>query len=294
MDTTQNTLAETRSAAGAPPRVARMRWHGPLMALAATMAVTGVISVAGLLLDDRELVGAPIWAKPFKFSVSILIYAVTWAWLIGQLRRFRRTAWWAGTVISVSLFIEMAIVFTQTVRGERSHFNQQTPTDELLWSIMGATIAVLWLATLVAAVLLWFSPDMSDAVPKKLIRRYQREVGAAMGAYILVMLVWKRLLDMVDATWLRVVIALFPALLVCLVLRAFVRYVRDSDEMQRRIELESGAIAGLLVSAVYLAAGFLQSAELIAIPSKVAMIWVFPMLCMFYGACKIFVSRHYV
>ena len=60
MDTAQNTIAETRSAAGGPPRVARMRWHGPLMALAATMAVTGVISVVGLLLDDRELVGAPI------------------------------------------------------------------------------------------------------------------------------------------------------------------------------------------------------------------------------------------
>jgi hypothetical protein len=78
------------------------------------------------------------------------------------------------------------------------------------------------------------------------------------------------------------------------VLRAFVRYVRDSDEMQRRIELESGAIAGLLVSATYLAAGFLQSADLIAIPAKVAMLWVFPALCMFYGVTKVIVSRHYV
>jgi hypothetical protein len=147
---------------------------------------------------------------------------------------------------------------------------------------------------LVAAVLLWFSPDMSDAVPKKLIRRYQREISIALGAYVLVMLVWKQLLDAVEATWLRVVIALFPALLGCLVLRAFVRYVRDSDELQRRIELESGAIAGLLVSAVYLAAGFLQSAELIDIPSKVAMIWMFPLLGLLYGISKIFVSRHYV
>jgi hypothetical protein len=48
------------------------------------------------------------------------------------------------------------------------------------------------------------------------------------------------------------VLALFPALLVCWVMRAFVRYVRDSDEMQRRIELESGAIAALLVRAGYL------------------------------------------
>src|SRR6186713_2792611 len=80
-----------------------------------------------------------------------------------------------------------------------------------------------------AAVLFWFSPDTSDAVPKPLMRRYLREVTIAMSAYIATMLVWKRVLDMVDATWIRVLIALFPALLVCLVLRAFVRYVRGSD-----------------------------------------------------------------
>jgi len=145
-----------------------------------------------------------------------------------------------------------------------------------------------------AAVLLWFSPDTSDAVPKKLMRRYLREIAGAMAAYVACMLVWKRVLGMADATWLRVLIALFPALLVCFVLRAFVRYVRDCDEMQRRIELESGAIGGLLVSAVYLAAGFLQTAELIAIPAKVAMLWVFPLLCMLYGISKVFVSRHYM
>ena len=42
-------------------------------------------------------------------------------------------------------------------------------------------------------------------------------------------------------------------------MRAFVRYVRGSDEMQRRIELESGASAGLVVSGAYLAAGFLHN-----------------------------------
>ena len=131
---------------------------------------------------------------------------------------------------------------------------------------------------------------MSDTVPKRLAARYQREMWPAMAAYVLTMLVWKRLLDMVDATPARVLVALFPALRV---MRAFVRYVRDSDEMQRRIELESGSIAGLLVSAIYLAAGFLQTAELIAIPAKVAMIWVFPLLCMAYGIAKVVIARRY-
>jgi hypothetical protein len=147
---------------------------------------------------------------------------------------------------------------------------------------------------LFAAALLWFMPDMSDAAPKALTRRYQREVGITMGAYVLVMLVWKRLLDAVDPTWLKVVIALFPALLVCWVMRAFVKYVRDSDEMQRRIELESGSIAAMLVAAGYLGAGFLQSAKLIDIPSGPALIFVFPMLCLCYGIVKIVVARRYL
>jgi hypothetical protein len=154
-------------------------------------------------------------------------------------------------------------------------------------------LAGIGLGLLFAAALLWFSPDLTDTAPRHLSRRYQREVWPVITAYVLVMLGWKRLLGLVDATWLKVLVALFPALLVLGVMRAFVRYVRDSDEMQRRIELESGSIAGLTVSGVYLAAGFLQTAGLIDIPAKVAMIWVFPMLCMVYGIAKVVIGRRY-
>lgn len=136
----------------------RIRWHKPLMALAVASAVVAIAATIGLLADPRELVGAPIWAKALKFGLSILIYAVTWAWLIGQLQRFRRTAWWAGTIIAVTLILELAIITLQIVRGHRSHFNNANPFDETLWSIMGTAIVVLWLATLVAAVALWFTP----------------------------------------------------------------------------------------------------------------------------------------
>jgi hypothetical protein len=142
--------------------------------------------------------------------------------------------------------------------------------------------------------LLWWTPDMSDAAPKAVIRRYQRHITVTMSAYVLVMLVWKQLLAAVDATWLRVLIALFPALLVYWVMRAFVQYVRDSDEMQRRIELESGAIAALLVSAIYLGLGFLQSAKLIDVAAAPALIGVFPAICLLYGVTKIFVARRYL
>ncbi len=142
---------------------ARIRWHRPLMVLAAASALMSIAAVIGLLVDPRELVGAPIWAKALKFGLSILIYAVTWAWLIGQLQRFRRTAWWAGAVIAVTLIVELAIITIQIVRGHRSHFNNTNPFDETLWSIMGTLIVVLWLATLVAAIALWFTPGRDAA-----------------------------------------------------------------------------------------------------------------------------------
>ena len=42
-----------------------------------------------------------------------------------------------------------------------------------------------------------------------------------------------------------------------------------------------------------MAAGFLQTAELIDVPSKVAMLWVFPALCLTYGIAKVFIARRY-
>lgn len=154
-------------------------------------------------------------------------------------------------------------------------------------------LAGLGTGGLFAAALLWFGPDTSDAVPRALMSRYRREFLPAMAAYVGVMLCWKRLLALVQAPWLRLLVALLPALLVLWIMRAFVRFVRDSDELQRRIELESGAFAGLLVSAGYMAAGFVQTAGLIDLPAKVAMLWVFPSLCFTYGITKVVIARRY-
>ena len=159
--------------------------------------------------------------------------------------------------------------------------------DRMLGILAGFGVGAVF-----SSVLLWFMPD-SGGMPKALMHRYYRDVIPAMSAYIAVMLVWKKLLNWVDSPILRVLVALLPALLIIWIMRAFVRYVGDADELQRRIELESGAVAGLVISAGYMAAGFLQTADLINVPSKVAMLWVFPLLCFAYGIAKVFIARRY-
>lgn len=135
--------------------------------------------------------------------------------------------------------------------------------------------------------------SMRDSARPMLAQRYYREFGIPMVLYVLVMLFWRYLLGHVGSNWARVLIALLPAVLVVLVIRAVARYVRDSDEMQRRIELEAIAIAAGLVSGAYMTAGFLQSAELIDVPASAAMLWVFPLLCAIYGITKSIHARRF-
>lgn len=123
--------------------------------LSALMAALLVVTVVGLAVDDRTVGGQPVWLKPAKFAVSFAVYALTLAWLVGHLRRGRRVARWAAYVIVVMGVLEVAIIVFQAARGRASHFNEATPLDEALWQIMGPTIMVLWVATVVLAVLLW-------------------------------------------------------------------------------------------------------------------------------------------
>ncbi|KUN94169.1 hypothetical protein [Streptomyces caeruleatus] len=118
------------------------------------MVVMAVISGAGLVVDDRVLAGAPIWSKPFKFSVSFVAYGLSLAWMLSLLTGGRRVGWWAGTVVALASLVEMVIITGQAVRGKRSHFNHETPFDEALFNAMAVTVVVLWIGTLVVAVLL--------------------------------------------------------------------------------------------------------------------------------------------
>jgi hypothetical protein len=139
------------------------RWHRPLLVLGILLAVLTVVTLVGRLVDDRELLGVNLWEKPLKFAISGTIYAVTWAWIIGHFTRWQRAAWWAGTVIAVTLAIELIVIVGAAAAGMTSHFNVSTPLSTTLWSIMAAAITTLWVATFVAAVALWRNPGADPA-----------------------------------------------------------------------------------------------------------------------------------
>lgn len=139
------------------------RWHRSLLALAVGMAALAVVCGALAVIDPREILGQNAWFKPLKFSLSIAIYAVTLAWLIGLLRRWRRAAAVGGTIVVVALVAEIVIIVGAAAAGTTSHFNVATPLNTTLWSIMAASIAVVWIVTLLVGVALFFSPTTDAA-----------------------------------------------------------------------------------------------------------------------------------
>ena len=93
---------------------------------------------------------------------------------------------------------------------------------------------------------------------------------------------------------LRALVAVLPVLPIALMMGAGLRYLREIDELQRRIETEAIGIASLLVALLYFAGGLLQKAKVVDLDAAMAMIWVFPLLCAAYGIAKMVLARRYL
>lgn len=153
------------------PRTSALRtafaWHRPLMALAAAMAALTLVGLVGFVVDERTITALPAWAKPTKFAISVLVYAVTWSWLADQVRARRGGRApgvdAVGTIAAVVLAIEMVGIVGQAIRGTTSHFNRTTPFDAAVYQAMALSIVVLFLATLYLVAALFRVRDADPA-----------------------------------------------------------------------------------------------------------------------------------
>ncbi|WP_020076552.1 hypothetical protein [Cryocola sp. 340MFSha3.1] len=131
-------------------------WHRPLMTVAALMIVSTIVCLVGLLVDPRQITGMEAWAKPLKFSLSILLYSVTWAWLIAHLPRWRRIAHAAGTVVAVALIVEQVLIIGAAAAGTTSHFNVSSPVASAVWGVMAISITTLYVCTFLTTIAVFF------------------------------------------------------------------------------------------------------------------------------------------
>jgi hypothetical protein len=131
------------------------RASAPLTAVGVLMLVAFAVTVVGLWVDPRTIVGAPAWLKPAKFAISIAIFTLTMAWMLTQVEGWRRVARVAGGTAALVFVLEFVIISTQAWRGTTSHFNVATPIDASLFGVMGTAILLQTLTTVAVAVAMW-------------------------------------------------------------------------------------------------------------------------------------------
>ncbi|MES3036128.1 MAG: hypothetical protein V4813_19135 [Gemmatimonadota bacterium] len=118
-----------------------------------TVVSLGILAVAsvGLLLDDRQLGGAPVWLKPAKFGLSSAVFLAALAWMVRDMPASRLTRF-ASATIAWLMVAEILLVTLQAARGRQSHFNVDTPMDGTIFSTMGLGIAIVWMLSAVLLV----------------------------------------------------------------------------------------------------------------------------------------------
>ena len=123
--------------------------------------------------------------------------------------------------------------------------------------------------------------------------RYAREFLPAIAAYVVVLLLSVWALRHVEATALRVLLALAPAVPVVMAARAVLRFVRDSDELQRRIMLEAGALAALVLTMGSFSLGLLVMAKVLPMRADMALVMVLPAYSGLFGLFTGLAQRRY-
>ena len=141
----------------------------------------------------------------------------------------------------------------------------------------------------------WWRQHCDEMYAQPAGRRYLRVLWPALVGYSLALFASIWLIKQgIASVPLRALVAVLPVLPLVLMMAAGLRYLREIDELQRRIETEAIGIASLLVALLYFAGGLLQKAKVVDLDAAMAMIWVFPLLCAVYGIAKMVLTRRYL
>ena len=124
------------------------RWLVETTRRSRALTVFGLLMWAAMLpalmvwgIDERELRGVSVWAKPLKFMASIGLFALSTAWFIGLLPETRRHS---GAILAVVWTVivaggfEIVYITLMAALGQASHFNFSSPLHIAMYSLMGA------------------------------------------------------------------------------------------------------------------------------------------------------------
>lgn len=145
-------------------------WQGVMLMMALFL-----LTLPFLALDDRTLQEQLVWIKPMKFSLSSVIHLATLAILALLLSRSIREGktWTSIAYITVAATaFEVIYIFLQAARGRASHFNMETASEILLYSLMGIGALIMVFASFYLGLKLFKEKRLGDHHLLKLAAGY--------------------------------------------------------------------------------------------------------------------------
>ncbi|MCW7456911.1 hypothetical protein ND856_01055 [Leptospira bandrabouensis] len=113
-------------------------WNGMVM------AVLAVTILPLLFLDTRTLLGANVWIKPLKFTLSVGLYSMTTVWVMVKFLQDWKFKSRIQIALTITSLIEIVLITLQAGRGEMSHFNVTNTWNQIIYSVMGTSISIFW------------------------------------------------------------------------------------------------------------------------------------------------------
>lgn len=125
------------------PVLHTVRKNSPFLYAVVMIHLVGALAAtAGIFIDERELMDINVWIKPLKFCLSGAIYILTVGYLINFYPYSNRKKHVLRNIVSITLLIEIGIIVYQGARGVKSHYNQDSAFDGILFALMGLLIGI--------------------------------------------------------------------------------------------------------------------------------------------------------
>lgn len=112
--------------------------------------------------NSVEVSGINAWIKPLKFFLSIAIFAFTMAVYVSFLSNQKQVNRYVWSFI-ICFSIEVLLITFQASRGKKSHFNAETPLDNMIYAFMGIAIFAIVIHTFYITTLFFTQKEFSIA-----------------------------------------------------------------------------------------------------------------------------------
>lgn len=140
-----------------------LRRRQPVLAAFAFLMLAAMApTLMAMALDVRTFNGVNVWIKPFKFELSTAVHMATlaffWPYLDLRFRKGRALSVAVWIIVAIFVF-EVGYIAFRASLAEASHFNNSTPTAEILYAAMGVAIVVVMAITVWIGVQVWRSDE---------------------------------------------------------------------------------------------------------------------------------------